>query len=116
MRARIVLPFVIVVLAACGGSSTGPKPPSHFKTINVSNSGFSPAADTVQTNTLVTWTVISGDESHVIRFTSNVPSGGNPNSNVIVNGQSASTTFLQVGSYSYDDSLHTEHTGVVVVQ
>jgi plastocyanin len=116
MRVRLVLPMVAIALAACGGGSTGPTPPAHFATIDVSNSGFAPAFDTVQTNTLVTWTVISGDDSHVIRFTSNVPSGGNPNSNTLVNGQSASTTFLATGTYTYDDSLHTEHTGTVVVQ
>ena len=116
MRIRIVLPLVVIALAACGGSSTGPTPPAHFKTINVTNDGFTPAADTVLANTLVTWTVTSGDQSHVIRFTSNVPSGGNPNSNVIVNGQSVSTTFLQARTYTYDDSLHTSHTGSVVVQ
>ena len=115
MRVRIVLPFVAMALAACGGS-TGPKQPAHFLTISVTNDGFSPATDTVQANTLVTWTVISGDQSHVVRFTSNVPSGGNPNSNVIVNGQSASTTFLQTGSYTYDDSLHTSHTGTILVR
>jgi plastocyanin len=115
MRARIVLPFVVIALAACGSDSTGPTPPAHFSTINVTNDGFVPALDTVQTNTLVTWTVTSGDQSHVIRFTSNVPNGGNPNSNVIANGQSASTTFLQTGSYTYDDSLHTSHSGTVVV-
>jgi plastocyanin len=115
MRVRIVLPFIAIALAACGSDSTGPKAPDHFATIDVTNDGFTPALDTVQTNTLVTWTVTSGDDSHVIRFTSNVPSGGNPNSNTIVNGQSAATTFLAVGSYTYDDSLHTSHTGTVVV-
>jgi plastocyanin len=115
MRVRLVLPLVAIALAACGGS-TGPTPPAHFLTINVTNAGFSPALDTVQANTLVTWTVISGDDSHVIRFTSNIPSGSNPNSNTIVNGQSASTTFLRTGSYSYDDSLHIGNTGTIVVQ
>ena len=116
MRVRLVLPLVAIALAACGGSSTGPTPPAHFSTIQVSNNGFLPVVDTVQTNTLVTWTVISGDDSHVIRFTNHVPSGSNPNSNTIVNGQSASTTFLQTGSYTYDDSLHIGNTGTIVVQ
>ncbi|MEO8881027.1 MAG: cupredoxin domain-containing protein [Gemmatimonadaceae bacterium] len=117
MRVRLVLPFVVIAfVAACGGSSTGPKPPAHFSTIIVSDTGFAPSALSVQTNTLVTWSVTSGANQHVIRFTSNVPSGGNPNSNVIVNGQSASTTFLQSGTYTYDDSLHAEHHGSIVVQ
>ncbi|MEP7087334.1 MAG: cupredoxin domain-containing protein [Gemmatimonadota bacterium] len=116
MRVRLVLPFVAIALAACGGSTTAPKAPAHFSTIIVSDTGFAPSALTVQTNTLVTWSVTSGSDHHVIRFTSNVPSGGNPNSNVIVNGQSASTTFLQTGSYTYDDSLHAEHHGSIMVQ
>ena len=116
MRVPLVLPLVAIALAACGGSSTGPTPPAHFATINVTNSGFAPAADTVAANTLVTWTVTSGDQHHVIRFTSNVPSGGNPNSKEIVNGQSASTTFLQMGTYQYDDSLHIDHSGTVTVR
>jgi plastocyanin len=116
MRIRLVLPFVAIALAACGGSSTGPTQPAHFATISVTNDGFAPVVDTVATNTLVTWTVTSGDQSHVIRFTSSVPSGGNPNSSVIVDGQSASTTFLRTGTYTYDDSLHTSHSGTVIVQ
>lgn len=117
MRVRLVLPLVAIAFAAaCGGSSTGPKAPAHFSTIVVSDTGFAPSALTVQTNTLVTWSVTSGDNHHVIRFTSNVPTGGDPNSNVIVNGQSASTTFLQTGTYTYDDSLHSEHHGSITVQ
>ncbi len=116
MRVRLVLPFAAIALAACGSDSTGPKPPAHFSTIVVSDTGFAPSALTVQTNTLVTWSVTSGSDHHVIRFTSNVPSGGNPNSNVLVNGQSASTTFLQTGAYTYDDSLHAEHHGSITVQ
>ena len=116
MRVRLVLPMVAIALAACGGSSTGPTPPAHFSTIIVSDTGFAPTTLTVQTNTLVTWSVTSGSDSHVIRFTNNVPSGGNPNSNTLVNGQSASTTFLATGTYTYDDSLHTSHTGTVIVQ
>ncbi len=116
MRVPLVVPLVAIALAACGGSSTGPTPPAHFSTISVTDSGFAPAAVTVASNTLVTWTVTSGDQHHVIRFTSNVPSGGNPNSNEIVNGQSANTTFLQLGTYQYDDSLHIAHTGTVTVR
>ena len=115
MRVRLVLPLVAIALAGCGGS-TSPTPPAHFSTIVVSDTGFAPTTLTVQTNTLVTWSVTSGVDSHVIRFTNNVPQGGNPNSNTLVNGQSASTTFLATGSYTYDDSLHTSHTGTVVVQ
>jgi|SRR5450432_1021322 len=116
MRIRFVLPLVAIALAACGGGSTGPTPPAHLSAISVTNSGFTPVADTVATNTLVTWTVTSGDDHHVIRFTSNVPQGSNPNSNDIANGQSASTTFLQAGTYLYEDSLNIAHTGSVVVQ
>ena len=116
MRVRLVLPLVALALAACGGGSTGPTPPAHLSAISVTNNGFTPVADTVQTNTLVTWTVTTGDDHHVIRFTSNVPQGSNPNSNDIVQGQSASTTFLQPGTYLYEDSLHIDLTGSVVVQ
>jgi plastocyanin len=84
--------------------------------ISVTNSGFSPETLNAQTNTLVTWTVTSGDDSHVIRFTGSVPQGGNPNSSTLTVGQKASTTFLQTGTFNYVDTLHTEHTGVVIVQ
>ncbi|HEV7706151.1 MAG TPA: cupredoxin domain-containing protein [Gemmatimonadaceae bacterium] len=116
MRVRLVLPVLAIAFAAaCGSDSTGPTPPAHTAAISITNSGFDPASKTVQTNTLVTWTVTSGDDHHVIRFTGTVPSGGNPNSSVLTTGQSASTTFLQTGTYNYVDTLHTEHTGVVVV-
>ncbi|MDQ2768845.1 MAG: cupredoxin domain-containing protein [Gemmatimonadota bacterium] len=116
MRLRLVVPFVAIAFAAaCGGSSTGPTPPAHTAAISVTNSGFAPESLDAQTNTLVTWTVTSGDDSHVIRFTGSVPSGGNPNSSTLTVGHSAATTFLQAGTYHYDDSLHTEHTGLVYV-
>jgi plastocyanin len=117
MRVRLVLPLAAIAFAAaCGGSdSTGPTPPAHTATISITNSGFAPESLDAQTNTLVTWTVTSGDDSHVIKFTGTVPSGGNPNSSTLVIGQSASTTFLQTGTYHYVDTLHTEHTGLVFV-
>jgi len=116
MRVRLVLPFVAIAIVACGGDSTGPKPPAHTADISITNSGFSPETLNAQTNTLVTWTVTAGDDSHVIRFTGSVPSGSNPNSNTLTLNQTASTTFLQAGTYPYEDTLHTEHTGVVIVQ
>jgi len=117
MRVRLVLPLVVIAIAACGGSdSTGPKPPAHTADISITNSGFDPETLNAQTNTLVTWTVTSGDDSHVIRFTGSVPSGSNPNSSTLTLNQTASTTFLQAGTYNYEDTLHTEHTGVVIVQ
>ena len=117
MRARLILPLVALGLAACGGDNgTGIKPPDHFSTISITDAGFNPVTLPVQTNTQVTWTVTSGDQSHVIRFTGSVPSGSNPNSNTLTSGQSAATTFLQAGTYTYEDSLHTEHTGSITVQ
>jgi plastocyanin len=117
MRVRLVLPLVAIAIAACGGSSTGPTPPAHLADIAVTDSGFVPATLNAQTNTLVTWTVTSGSESHVIRFTGTPPQqGGNPNSSTLTLGQKASTTFLQTGTFHYEDSLHTSHTGVVIVQ
>jgi plastocyanin len=117
MRARLVLPLVAIALAACGGdSTTGPKPPAHFSDISVTDAGFSPETLNVQTNTQVTWTVTSGSQSHVLKFTGEDLPNGNPNSNVITNGQTATTTFIQTGTYHYDDTLHVEHTGVIIVQ
>jgi plastocyanin len=115
MQVRLVLPLVAIALAACGGSSTGPTPPAHNASISVTNSGFLPESLDVQTNTLVTWTVTAGDASHVIRFTGSVPSGSNPNSSTLSIGQKASTTFLQSGTYHYEDSLDTSHQGLVYV-
>jgi plastocyanin len=117
MRVRLVLPLAAIAIAACGGSdSTGPKPPAHTAAIAITNSGFAPETLNAETNTLVTWTVTDGDDSHVIQFTGNVPQGSNPNSSTLTLGQTASTTFLQAGTYDYVDTLHTEHTGVVIVQ
>lgn len=116
MRVRLVLPLVAIAIAACGGSSTGPTPPAHTADISVTNSGFSPETLNAQTNTLVTWTVTSGDNAHVIRFTGSVPQGGNPNSSTLTLGQKASTTFLQAGTFNYEDTLDVSHTGVVIVQ
>jgi plastocyanin len=45
-----------------------------------------------------------------------VPAGGDPNSSTLTIGQKASTTFLQAGTYNYEDTLDTSHTGVVIVQ
>lgn len=118
MRVRLVLPVVAVAiaLAACGGDNgTGPKPPDHLASISITNSGFDPESLDAQTNTLVTWTVTSGGDSHVLKFTGIVPSGGNPNSSTLTLGDKASTTFLQTGTYHYVDTLHTEHTGLVYV-
>lgn len=116
MRVRLVLPLVAIAFAAaCGSDSTGPTPPAHTAAISIMNNGFSPETLNVQTNTLVTWTVTSGDDSHVVRFTGTVPSGGNPNSSTLTIGQSAATTFLQTGTYHYEDSLDTSHQGVVIV-
>jgi plastocyanin len=116
MRVRLVLPVLAVAFAAgCGSDSTGPKPPAHTASISITNDGFDPVSKSVQTNTLVTWTVTSGDDAHVIKFTGTVPSGGNPNSSTLTTGQSAATTFLQMGTYNYVDTLHTDHTGVVIV-
>jgi plastocyanin len=115
MRARLVLPLFTIALAACGSDSTAPKPPDHFSTIAVTDTGFVPESLDVQTNTLITWSVTGGSLSHVIKFTGTVPSGGNPNSSTLVSGQSASTTFLQTGTYHYEDTLHTEFQGVVTV-
>jgi plastocyanin len=117
MRVRLVLPLAAIAIAACGGSdTTAPPPPAHMADISITNSGFAPETLTAETNTLVTWTVTDGGDSHVIRFTGNVPQGSNPNSNTLTLGQSASTTFLQTGTFNYVDTLHTEHTGVVIVQ
>jgi plastocyanin len=116
MRVRLVLPLAAIAVAACGSDSTGPTPPAHTADISVTNSGFAPETLNAQTNTLVTWTVTSGDDPHVIRFTGSVPQGGNPNSSTLTLGQKASTTFLQTGTFHYEDSLDTSHQGVVIVQ
>jgi plastocyanin len=116
MRVRLVLPLAAIAIGACGGSSTGPKPPAHTADISVTNDSFLPETLHAQTNTLVTWTVTSGNNPHVIRFTGTVPMGGNPNSSTLTLGQKASTTFLQTGTFHYEDSLNTSHTGVVIVQ
>lgn len=113
MRVRLILPFVAVALAACGGSSTGPKPPVDTQTITVSNSGFSPETLSVVSNTKVIWQATDGP--HVIRFTGSVPSGSNPNSSTFGAGQNVNTIFLQLGTYTYEDSLHTENDGVIIV-
>jgi plastocyanin len=113
MRVRLVLPLVAVALAACGGSSTGPKPPVDTQTIVVSNSGFSPETLSVVSNTKVIWQATDGP--HVVRFTGAVPSGSDPNSSTFGAGQSVNTIFLQVGTYTYEDSLNTGNTGVITV-
>jgi plastocyanin len=115
MRVRLVLPVVAIAFAAACGSDngTGPTPPDHTASIAVTDAGFAPESLDVQLNTLVTWTVTAGSLSHVIQFTGTVPSGGNPNSNTLTTGQSASTTFLQAGTYHYRDSVNTTLTGLV---
>ena len=115
MRVRLILPLVAVALAACGSDNTGPTPPAHTADISVTDAGFAPESLDAQTNTLVTWTVTSGDQSHVIKFTGTVPSGGNPNSSTLTVGQKAATTFLQAGTYHYEDTLHTDFQGLVYV-
>jgi plastocyanin len=117
MRVRLALPLAAIAIAACGGSdSTGPTQPAHTADVSITNSGFAPETLNVQTNTQVTWTVTDGGDSHVLRFTGTVPSGSNPNSNTLTLGQKASTSFLQAGTYDYVDTLHTEHTGAIIVQ
>lgn len=116
MRVRLILPLVAVALAACGGSSTGPKPPVDTQTITVTNSGFAPESLSVVSNTKVIWQATEG--THVVRFTGSVPSGSNPNSPTFGVGQSVqsvNTIFLQLGTYTYEDTLNTALTGKIVV-
>lgn len=116
MRARLILPLVAVALAACGGDSgTGPPPPVDTQTIIVSDSAFDPAALTVISNTRVIWKATDGTQSHVIRFTGTVPQGNNPNSSIFGAGDSVNTIFLKIGTFTYEDSLHTGHTGTITV-
>jgi plastocyanin len=116
MRVRLVLPLVAVALAACGGSSTGPKPPVDTQTIEVSNTAFTPPTLSVVSNTKIIWH--STDGPHVIRFTGTVPSGSDPNSSTFGTGESISsvnTIFLTTGTYTYEDSLRLGHTGTITV-
>jgi plastocyanin len=113
MRARLILPLFAVALGACGGSSTGIKPPVDTQTITVSNTGFLPDSLYVVSNTKVIWQATDGP--HVITFTGTVPSGSNPNSSTFGAGQNVNTIFLQLGTYTYKDSLNATHTGKVVV-
>ena len=114
MRARLVLPLVaIAFVAACGGSSTGLKPPAATQTISVSNGGFSPETLSVIVNTQVIWQATEG--THVITFTGSVPSGSNPNSSTFGTGQNVQARFVMIGSYTYKDSLSASHTGLITV-
>lgn len=118
MRVRLILPLVAVALAACGGSSsTGPPPPVDTQTIEVSNAAFTPPTLSVVSNTKIIWH--STDGPHVIRFTGSVvPDSSNPNSPPFGASESVSsvnTTFLTTGTYTYEDTLFTGHTGTITV-
>ncbi len=113
MKVRLVLPLVAIALAACGGGTTGIKPPVDTQTILVTNSGFTPETLSVISNTKVIWQSTEG--THVIRFTGTIPNGSNPNSSTFGVGASVNTIFLTVGTYTYADSLNMGNTGVVVV-
>lgn len=118
MRVRLILPLVAVALAACGGSSsTGPPPPVDTQTITVTNAGFDPTALSVVSNTKVIWQATDGP--HVIRFTGSVvPDSSNPNSpkfGATASVSSVNTIFLTTGTYTYEDTLFTGHTGTITV-
>ena len=116
MRVRLIMPFVAVALAACGSSSTGPKPPVDTQTIEVSNAAFTPPTLSVVSNTKIIWH--STDGPHVIRFTGTVPTGSDPNSSTFGAGTSVSsvnTIFLTTGTYTYEDTLFTGHIGTITV-
>ena len=115
MRARLILPLVAIALAACGGDNgTGIKPPVDTQTITVTNAGFDPATLDVVSNTKVIWQstgrnarhFVHRDDSRRQRSEQPVPSRA---------GGSVNTTFLQVGTYTYKDSLNAGNTGTITV-
>lgn len=114
MRARLILPLVAIALAACGGDNgTGIKPPVDTQTITVTNAGFDPATLDVVSNTKVIWRSTEG--THVVSFTGTIPAGSDPNSPTFASGSSVNTTFVQVGTYTYKDSLNAGNTGTITV-
>lgn len=87
------------------------------KDVSITASGFSPSSLTVAAGTTVTWTNASGGDVRV----SSDPHPTHTDlpgldSSTLVNGDTYSFTFTQVGSWGYHDHFSPTTRGTVVVQ
>jgi len=74
------------------------------------NSKFSPASRTVSVNTTVKWINKDGFDHNVVSDSALFDSG------IIAAGTSFSRTFSTAGTYPYTCTLHSNMTGVIIVQ
>ena len=126
---RLAIVGLVFSVAACGGGGaavdavatpdpTGgsepavtPPSPSSATVVTTTGSSFSPATINVAVGAAVTWR-ISGN-THNVTFGSSKPAEGNvPNT---ASGGSATRTFPNSGTYTYECSLHSGMTGQVIV-
>lgn len=76
--------------------------------ISSKDDGFSPAIIRIKSGTKVTWT--NNDSSqHILRFT-------DEESEVLDMGEDFSKTFSSTGTFDYDCGLHSNMSGIVIVE
>ena len=125
---RLLAVAWLVIVAGCGGDSTGyganlppapppppppPPPPSggHSTTITVNNNFFSPTPDTIPAGN-ITFTWAAGAVTHNVMWDTGPTSPAD-----IGNASSGSVSrSLSIGEYTYHCSIHGGMNGVIVVQ
>lgn|SRR6266496_2202481 len=113
---------LLVLLAACGGSTTTTASPTNTPTtaptntptstgnsVTIMNFAFSPLTLTVKTGTKVTWT-----NKDTVTHTVTADQGAF-NSGLLPSGNSFSFTFTQAGTYSYHSNIHHSMMATTVV-
>lgn len=107
--------WLILVLAACGGDSTGPddgNPSASADVAMTSSNTFSPSTVTIISTGTVTWNNSSG-VGHNVTF--GQVAGSPTNVQTFTTG-SASRTFGTAGTFPYTCTIHPGMSGQVVVQ
>ncbi len=130
----VLLAFAaMIVLAACGGSTSGgstptptqagstptatPSGPTKAIAIDTStgNFGFNPATITIKVGTTVTWTNTTG-APHTVTSDDGTSFDSNINTPISANGGTFSFTFTKAGTFAYHCQIHPSMKATIIVQ
>jgi plastocyanin len=109
---KLLLPFVSMTMASCGGDSSPLGPPPTTTTAEVFTPGntFSPFSTTIGVGGTVTFR-ITGVPHNVIFSAPGSPANVN-----VVSNTDVSRTFSTRGTFPYDCTVHPGMSGQIVVQ
>lgn len=111
--AALIIPFMLVLAACSGGSSSAPSAAASTVSgdaVSIANLSFEPAAITVSVGTTVTWTN-TDSASHTV-----TADDGSFKSDTLATGATFSQTFATAGTFAYHCSIHSSMTGTVTVR